>query len=163
MLNEYEKTFFMTIHELTLENLQLLNTKKYFQLLRHLSDTISTNETTSLTTILHSSHIHIFLYGTFDNPVGTITCLLEPKTIHNGMYVAHIEDVVVDPEARGQGVARQLVDHVRQFAQQNHCYKILLHCHPSLHGLYSSMGFSNQNLYGMRLDVEDIHQVSKKK
>lgn len=139
------------IEKLDLTNLSQLNMKKYCELLRFLSDTITDQK--SLERIILCGHIHIFIYGSLQDPLGSITCIIEPKIIHNGASVAHIEDVVVHPSVRGQKIATKLLHHVKEFASKQQCYKALLHCHPSLLMMYKSMGFSNENLIGMRCDL----------
>lgn len=143
----------MTITLLTRQNIHLVNVEKYYDLLRHLSDTITVNDKHFLERVVLCSHIFVFLFGQLDNPQGSITCILEPKIIHDGRCVAHIEDVVVHPEARGQKIASRLVHHVQRFAKEHDCYKILLHCHPSLLPFYHTFGFSEHKLNGMRYDV----------
>jgi glucosamine-phosphate N-acetyltransferase len=143
----------MTITLLTRENIHLVNLDKYYDLLRHLSDTITVNDKHLLERLVSCPHIFVFLFGPLDNPQGNITCILEPKIIHDGKCVAHIEDVVVHPELRGQKIASQLVRHVQQFAEERNCYKILLHCHPSLVPFYEIFGFSQHELHGMRYDI----------
>lgn len=139
------------IHKLDSTNISQLNITKYCNLLRFLSDTIT--DDVCIERILRNDNIHIFIYGGMDEPLASITCIIEPKLIHNGACVAHIEDVVVHPSARGKKIASQLIHHVKEFARQQDCYKMLLHCHPSLVILYQSTGFSNENLVGMRCDL----------
>lgn len=141
------------IHKLDSSNIEQLNWKKYCDLLRFLSDTITSTDQKSIERILGYGNIHIFVYGTFENPLGNITCIIEPKVIHNGSCVAHIEDVVVHPCARGQKIATKLIQHAKEFARKQNCYKALLHCNPSLLEMYKSTGFSNENLLGMRCNL----------
>lgn len=133
-------------------NVSRLDRTRYCELLRHLSDTITTDNI-SIERITGCDNIYIFIYGELEDPMGSITCIIEPKIIHDGASVAHVEDVVVHPRARGQGIATALVRHVRDFAREEQCYKMLLHCHPSLADMYRSMGFSNENLVGMRCNL----------
>jgi len=103
----------MTITLLTLDNIHQLDIEKYYDLLCYLSDTITVNDKHFLERIVSCSHIFVFIFGDLDSPQGTITCILEPKIIHDGKFVAHIEDVVVHPKARGQKIASRLVQHVQ--------------------------------------------------
>jgi len=143
----------MTITRLTLENIQRLNMEKYCILLRHLSNTITINDKSVLERVLKFSNMFIFIFGGLEDPLGSVTCVIEPKVIHDGKFVAHMEDIVVHPQARGQKIASQLVQHVQRFAKDHNCYKILLHCHPSLLSFYEAFGFSNKELVGMRYTI----------
>ena len=40
--------------------------------------------------------------------VGSTTLLIEPKFIHNGGLVGHIEDVVVNKEFQGQKIGEEI-------------------------------------------------------
>lgn len=140
----------MEITRITLDNLERLNMEKYCTLLRYLSNTITVSDKSILERIIKLSNIFIFIFGCLEDPLGSITCIMEPKVIHDGKFVAHVEDVVVHPKARGQKIASQLLHHVQQFARDHNCYKILLHCHPSLLSFYEGFGFSAKELIGMR-------------
>lgn len=149
----YEKHMIIQLDE---TNISKLHIEKYCELLRSLSNTIypeNHDPSESLKHMMKCTNLYIFVYESLENPLGTITCFIEPKIIHDGAKVAHIEDVVVHPDARGQKIATSLVRHVQEFAQRQNCYKVLLHCHPSLIKMYESMGFSHQDLIGMRCDL----------
>src|SRR5919106_5650233 len=61
--------------------------------------------------------------------VGTITLLIEPKFINNGMQVGYIEDVSVKTGYEGQGIGFKLVNHATNYAiSKERCNKILLYC-----------------------------------
>lgn len=71
--------------------------------------------------------------------------LLESKLIHGGCRVAYIEDICVNPDYRGQGLARLLIDKMIDFALYDGSYKIILSCSPELQELYEKLGFSKTN------------------
>ena len=77
---------------------------------------------------------------------GAITILLEQKIIHNGGYVCHIEDLVVDKEYRGQNIGKKLVQYAIQHAKDHNCYKTILNCDVDLEPFYGSLGFEAKNL-----------------
>ena len=73
--------------------------------------------------------------------IGCMTVIIERKFIHNGGNVAHVEDLVVRNEERGQYIAHHLITNVIKFAKDNHAYKILLNCRDELIPLWKKYGF----------------------
>ncbi len=94
-------------------------------------------------------------YVAFDlgRVVGTASLLIEPKFIHQGGLVGHIEDVAVDRKLWGKGTGQDLVNHCIEQARQAGCYKVILNCAPSLTTFYEKCGFEVRN-YQMRLDLK---------
>ncbi len=78
--------------------------------------------------------------------IGTGTIIVEPKIIHGGKYVGHIEDVVVHPLYRNKKVASGIINKLITFVGKYNCYKIILDCNPSLQSFYEKMGFENKNI-----------------
>jgi glucosamine-phosphate N-acetyltransferase len=89
-----------------------------------------------------------------DRIVGTASVFIEPKFIHSGGVVGHIEDVSVNSESQKHGIGRALVEHLLSVCRRNGCYKVILDCAPDLVPYYERMGF-----YGwanaMRFDLHD--------
>jgi glucosamine-phosphate N-acetyltransferase len=75
--------------------------------------------------------------------VGSITVLIEQKLIRSMGKVAHIEDLITHKSYRGQHIASQLIEHVKEYAKQNACYKMILNCDASLERFYERNGFIN--------------------
>ena len=75
--------------------------------------------------------------------VGSITVLIEQKLIRSMGKVAHIEDLITHKSYRGQHIASQLIEHAKEYAKQNACYKIILNCDASLERFYERNGFIN--------------------
>ena len=73
--------------------------------------------------------------------VASATALLEPKFTHGAGRVAHIEDVAVHPDARGQHLATALVTQLVALARHAHCHKAVLACAPPRRTLYARCGF----------------------
>lgn len=86
-----------------------------------------------------------------ENIVGTITLLIEPKIIHNGSKVGHIEDVVVDSDHRKMGIGMKLIEYAVEIAKQEGCYKVILDCDTENTGFYNKCGFKTKGVC-MRLD-----------
>ena len=60
--------------------------------------------------------------------IGTGTIIYEPKIIHNGKYVGHIEDIVVGEKHRNLGIARSILTELKKHAYVKDCYKVILDC-----------------------------------
>lgn len=79
------------------------------------------------------------------NVQGCITLIIERKMIHNGEYVGHIEDVVVDEMYRSLKIGKQLMKHVIAYAKEKQCYKVILNCNDNVEGFYKKLGFTCKN------------------
>jgi len=71
---------------------------------------------------------HIFVMEENNVIIGSASCLIETKLIHNFGKVAHIEDVVISRNNQGKGLGKNLIEYCLQFAKKNKCYKIILDC-----------------------------------
>lgn len=78
--------------------------------------------------------------------VGMVTLFIEQKLIHNGSSVGHIEDLVVDSNYRGQGIAKSLIKHCIGISKQRQCYKIILDGDRELVGFYEKCGFKEKEV-----------------
>ena len=77
--------------------------------------------------------------------VASGTLIVEPKFIRNCNYAGHIEDIVVDENMRGKGLARLIINKLIEISKDLNCYRVTLNCHESKFGLYSKFGL-NKNL-----------------
>lgn len=113
-----------------------------FKLLSNLTDapTISYIDFVNIIKNLPLNH-NIYLYKCCDKIVGMITLFIETKIIHGGNCVGHIEDLVVDPEYRSNGIGKQLIEYVINISKNNNCYKIILTCNENLVNFYNKNGF----------------------
>jgi len=73
--------------------------------------------------------------------VGTGTLFIEPKLIRGRQSVGHIEDIVVHPMHRSRGISNVLLERLVTFAKNNHCYKTILDCQPTIKPVYEKAGF----------------------
>jgi glucosamine-phosphate N-acetyltransferase len=76
----------------------------------------------------------------------TMTLLMEPKLIHNGSSILHIEDVIVHPDHQKKGLGKMMMDAAKQIAIENNCYKIILDCTEQNKKFYESCGFSSKQI-----------------
>ena len=83
--------------------------------------------------------------------VGSTTLLIEQKFIHEGGFVGHIEDVVVNKEFEGRGIGMKLVLSLLDIAKEKKCYKTILNCEDKLIPFYEKIGFKQKSTE-MRFD-----------
>ena len=69
------------------------------------------------------------------------TVFIEPKLIRGASNVAHIEDIVVDPNFRGKKIAHSILSTLKLFAIKNSCYKVILDCDSKLQEFYEKNDF----------------------
>ncbi|HUU47870.1 MAG TPA: GNAT family N-acetyltransferase [Nitrosopumilaceae archaeon] len=95
---------------------------------------------------------HIIVVALIDSKVvGAATLLLEPKFIHDGGTVGHIEDVVVDKNYQGQKIGEKIIRHLLEVAKTKHCYKTILDCADDVKPFYEKLGFKH-NANALRFD-----------
>jgi len=75
--------------------------------------------------------------------LGSGTIIIEPKLIHGGKSVGHIEDVVVHPAYRNQGIAQTILDKLVDYSKDD-CYKVILNCNPNMEQFYNRAGFEKK-------------------
>lgn len=85
---------------------------------------------------------HVVFVAVLDNKIiGATTVLIEPKFIHDGGLVSHIEDVVVSRDFQGSGVGKKLIEAALEFAKKSGCYKTILDCSEDVRPFYEKIGF----------------------
>jgi glucosamine-phosphate N-acetyltransferase len=93
---------------------------------------------------INSNPNHIIVIVELDGKiVGTATMLIEPKFIHDGGLVGHIEDVVVGEKYQGQKIGNEIVEFLLEFAKNRGCYKTILNCTDDVKGFYEKIGFKH--------------------
>ena len=121
---------------------------QYIELLSYLTDT------TDLTMKLFNSNVKdIFAMGIIivcilreKNSIqllGSGTIIIEPKIIHGGKCVGHIEDVIVHPNFRNQGIAQTILDKLVDYSKKD-CYKVILSCNSNMEQFYNRAGFEKK-------------------
>ena len=110
-------------------NGKTISEKNYFKFLQNLPD-----------------NVHIYTMCKDNELVGMGTLMIEPKLIHGGGYVGHIEDIVVDDKFRGNGYGKTLIDFLVNECKNFHCYKILLNCNKKNEKFYEKCGFTSKNI-----------------
>jgi glucosamine-phosphate N-acetyltransferase len=93
----------------------------------------------------------IFVAELEERIVGSTTLFIEPKFIHNGGFVGHIEDVVVAKKFQGKGIGEKLIQTALEYAKKNGCYKTILDCTDDIKPFYEKIGFKKHS-NSMRFD-----------
>ena len=131
--------------------------KCYIQLIQQLSNTTEydLNRFEKNIELIHQCGIIYIACNNLPNDddfiiVGSGTCYLEPKIIHDYMNVGHIEDIVVHSNFRGQGIAKKILDNLKNYAENKNCYKIILDCNEDLVKMYSKYHY---NIKGVQMAI----------
>jgi glucosamine-phosphate N-acetyltransferase len=122
--------------------------KNYFGLLDQLSPSSSIPNFSEFRMQIYkfiSKSQHVFVIENNGQIIATGTLNIEYKFTHNGGKVAHIEDIIVDQNHRGQGLGKMMVNHLVAEAKNKDCYKVLLSCSNHLKQFYQNLGFVNKN------------------
>jgi len=111
--------------------------------LRQASD-IDKNKAEAIFEKINSNPDHIIAVAELDRKiVGATTLLIEPKFIHKGGLVGHIEDVVVDKDFQGQKIGEQIMKYLLEIAKNRGCYKTILDCTEEVKPFYEKLGFKH--------------------
>ena len=111
--------------------------------LRQTSD-IDKNKADEIFEKINSNPDHIIAVAELDGKiVGSTTLLIEPKFIHKGGLVGHIEDVVVDKNFQGQKIGEKIMKYLLEFAKNRGCYKTILDCTDDVKLFYEKLGFKH--------------------
>ncbi len=101
---------------------------------------------------IQSNPNHLIFVAIFDSKVvGSTTLIIEPKFIHKGGLVGHVEDVVVTKEKRGLGIGEKLIEFSLEYAKKAGCYKTILDCTDDVKQFYEKIGFK-RHTNAMRFD-----------
>lgn len=84
---------------------------------------------------------YIFVYEIENKVVGMATILIEPKFIHGGSKIGHIEDVVVSSNYRNLGIGKKLISKCLEMAKDKKCYKVILDCDQKNNEFYEKLNF----------------------
>ena len=91
---------------------------------------------------INSNPDHVIAVAELDGKiVGSTTLLIEPKFIHDGGLVGHIEDVVVTKGFQGQKIGKKIMKYLLEFAKNQGCYKTILDCTDDVRPFYEKLGF----------------------
>ena len=133
----------VTIRELKEEDIQ----KGFLKTLDTLRQTsISQEKALEIFKEIKANPKHIIIIAELNKEiVGTTTLLVEPKFIHQGGKVGHIEDVVVRKEFQGRKIGQKIIKFVLQIAKNQGCYKTILDCSDDVKSFYEEIGFKQHS------------------
>ena len=95
---------------------------------------------------IKSNPKHIIIIAEIEGKViGSTTLLIEPKFIHQGGVVGHIEDVVVDKKFQGKKIGEKIIIQVLEIAKNHGCYKTILDCSDNVKPFYEKLGFKHNS------------------
>jgi glucosamine-phosphate N-acetyltransferase len=140
---------FVNLYELVLKKFENISEiKRHYLLLLQQLTTVS--EMTNEQFYKHIQEINsigqIIIGVEDENIVCSGTIIIEPKIIHGGRPAGHIEDIVVLEKWRNKGVAKELLNYLREIAINKNCYKIILDCNDRLVNVYEKSGFSKKGI-----------------
>ena len=93
---------------------------------------------------INSNPDHIIAVAEYQGKiVGATTLLIEPKFIHQGGLVGHIEDVVVDKNYQGKKIGEKVMKYLLEIVQKRGCYKTILDCTDDVKKFYEKLGFKH--------------------
>ena len=87
-----------------------------------------------------------------DRIAGTASLFLEPKFIHGGGIVGHIEDVATHAAYQKHGVGASLVAELLSVCRRAGCYKVILDCDEQVIPFYEKLGFRRWE-HTLRIDL----------
>ena len=134
----------VTIRELKEDDIQ----KGFLKTLDTLRQTSSITQEKALEIFkeIKTNPKHIIIIAELNGEIiGTTTLLVEPKFIHQGGKVGHIEDVVVRKEFQGRKIGQKIIKFVLQIAKNKGCYKTILDCSDDVKLFYEEIGFKQHS------------------
>ncbi|KAK4749925.1 hypothetical protein SAY87_027374 [Trapa incisa] len=126
--------------------------KGFIELLRQLSvcDSVSDDEFRDRfqeLNYLGDDHVICVIEdGNSGKIVATGSVFIEKKFLRNCGKVGHIEDVVVDRDARGLQLGRKVVAFLTEHARSMGCYKVILDCSTENMAFYEKCGFKQKEV-----------------
>lgn len=130
--NDYHNNYLNLLKQLTVLDVQSISKQKFDQFIDS----------------LNNNHIVLIIEDIKKNIIiGTITIIIEQKLIRNFGKVAHIEDVVIDSNYRGQCLGKQLINEAIKISKNNNCYKIILDCDEHNIPFYQKSGFTHKGAF----------------
>lgn len=105
-----------------------------------------------------ASYPYYRIYAAYDednNIIGTFTLLICENLGHGGKPFAIVENVVVGPGRRGQGIGKAMMRKAARLAGEKGCYKLMLSSdikREDAHRFYESIGFKRHGI-SYRIDI----------
>ena len=134
----------MSTDELIFRKLTINDYDFFLALINDFRETTFTKEEfiENLNTILQSSEIYVVECN--NKLIATGTIIYETKFIFNICRLAHIEDVCVKKEYRGQGLGKYMLSKLVSIAKEKKCYKVTLDCADTNVTFYEKCNFEKR-------------------
>ncbi|KNA17014.1 hypothetical protein SOVF_083940 [Spinacia oleracea] len=78
--------------------------------------------------------------------IATGSVFIEKKFVRNCAKAGHIEDVVVDANARGMQLGKKIIELLTEHARSSGCYKVILDCSTENKVFYEKCGFKQKEI-----------------
>ncbi|KAG7580089.1 hypothetical protein FFLO_00060 [Filobasidium floriforme] len=85
----------------------------------------------------------VFAHKETGKILASASLMVELKFLRDAGKVGHIEDVVVDPECKGQSLGKIMIQGLSELGMQRGCYKVILDCDAKNAGFYEKCGYRN--------------------
>ena len=111
-----------------------------------------------LTTVINGAEVGDIIVARDDGEIVGMINLLYTVSTALGARVALLEDMVVSPNRRGQGIGSILIKHVVKFAKEKSCRRITLLTdgdNEGAHRFYKKHGFSRSSMIAFRMSLDD--------
>lgn len=144
-------------HNCKIRRLEITDKSKgYIELLRQLTvcDSISDKQFEDRFQELASQgDDHVICVVEDEKPgkiIATGSVFIEKKFVRNCGKVGHIEDVVVDANARGLHLGKKVIEFLTEHSQSVGCYKVILDCSDENKAFYEKCGFKQKEIQMVR-------------
>ncbi len=127
--------------------LRRLNKNDYEQflvLINQFRETDFTEKDFILTLDKIEKNSEIWIIENEDKIIASATIIFEYKFIFDISCLAHIEDVIVDINYRRKGYGKILINHLKEIAKSNNCYKLTLDCNDTNVNFYNACDFEKR-------------------
>ena len=101
---------------------------------------------------MQDTGIHMIVAVTSGTVIGAGSIFIEPKLIHKGGKVGHIEDIATGKGYERAGIGSAVVHNLLGIAKSNGCYKVILSCSRDNIPFYRKLGFHEYEAT-MRRDI----------
>lgn len=127
---------------------KLLDTdyNEYISLINEFRSTFFTKEQFIKKLQYMNNYSDIWVIQMDDKLIATATIIYEQKFIYNLSVLAHIEDVCVRKEYRGQGYGLEIIKKLIEEARKFGCYKITLDCSDINENFYVKNNFEKRGI-----------------
>lgn len=77
--------------------------------------------------------------------IGYGAIIIDYKFYRNCKNVGHIEDIVIDTNERGNGLAKKIINKLIEYGKNQNCYKFILSCKDEYINFYRKYNFEKKN------------------